>query len=75
MTHTSTPGNSFLEAAQAAASWIRSTAHETQHGLIWLPDPDQPERTATATIYSGNAGVILFFLELAQVTGDASRVP
>src|SRR5262245_16371164 len=76
MAHTATPGNSFLEAAQAAASWIRSTAREREHGLIWLPDPDQPERTATvsapATIYSGNAGIILFFLELAQVTGDAA---
>jgi lantibiotic modifying enzyme len=66
----------FLEAALAAASWIRSTAQATDHGLIWLPDPDQPERTATisapATIYSGNAGIVLFFLELAQATGDAS---
>lgn len=66
----------FLEGAYAAAAWIRSTAQETDHGLIWLPDPDQPERMATltapATIYSGNAGIVLFLLELAQATGDAS---
>lgn len=72
------PGTSslFLEGAQAAATWIRSTAQETTHGLIWLPDPDQPQRTATitppATIYSGNAGIVLFFLELAQANGDDS---
>jgi lantibiotic modifying enzyme len=78
MGHTAILGSSFLEAAKAAAYWIHSTARETQHGLIWLPDPDQPERTATvtapATIYSGNAGIILFFLELAQATGDDSYV-
>jgi hypothetical protein len=66
----------FLAAAQAAAASIRSTAQETAHGLVWLPDPDQPARTATvtapATIYSGNAGIVLFFLELAQATGDAT---
>lgn len=67
---------SALVAATEAARWIRSTAQRTAHGLIWLPDPDQPERTATlsapATIYSGNAGIILFFLELARATGDDS---
>jgi lantibiotic modifying enzyme len=76
MTHTEVPGSSFLAAAQAAAHWIRSTARATEHGLIWLPDPDQPVRTSTvtapSTIYSGNAGIVLFFLELAQATGDNS---
>jgi len=65
-----------LTAAQEAARWIRSAAQQTAHGLIWLPDPDQPEQTATlsapATIYSGNAGIVLFFLELARATGDGA---
>src|SRR6185503_6249680 len=69
-------GSSFLEAAQAAARWIRSTARPAEHGLIWLPDPDQPERlttiTAPGTIYSGNGGIVLFFLEMARATGDDS---
>jgi lantibiotic modifying enzyme len=67
---------SFLEAAEDAARWIRSTAQPAAHGLVWVPDPDQPERQATVTapptIYSGNAGIVLFFLELAQATGDSS---
>ncbi|MCA1722666.1 MAG: lantibiotic modifying-like protein [Thermomicrobia bacterium] len=67
---------SYLEAAGDAARWIRSTARAADHGLVWLPDPDRPERSATitapATIYSGNAGIVLFFLELAEATGDAS---
>jgi lantibiotic modifying enzyme len=66
----------YLAAAESAARWIRATARPAAHGLIWLPDPDRPERPATitapATIYSGNAGIVLFFLELAAATGDAS---
>src|SRR5215217_4523391 len=66
----------FVAAAVSAAQWIRSTARETEHGLVWLPEPDRPEREATVTapptIYSGNAGIVLFFLELATATGDAS---
>jgi lantibiotic modifying enzyme len=67
---------SLLDAALAAARWIRSTEQPSEYGLVWQPDPDQPERSATvtapATIYSGNAGVVLFFLELAQATGEQS---
>jgi lantibiotic modifying enzyme len=76
MTELAAPPAPFLQAAIDAARWIRSTARETEHGLVWRPDPDQPEREATisspGTIYSGNAGIVLFFLELARVTGDAS---
>lgn len=64
----------LLDAAVEAARWIRSSEQRTPYGLVWQPDPDQPERTATVTapptIYSGNAGVVLFFLELAQATGE-----
>jgi lantibiotic modifying enzyme len=66
----------YLAASTAAARWIRSTAQPAEYGMVWLPDPDHPELLATvtppATIYSGNAGIILFFLELAAATGDAS---
>ena len=77
MTWFETPtSDDFIAAAVDAARWIRSTARETEHGLIWLPDPNQPERDATitapATIYSGNAGIVLFLLELADATGDSS---
>lgn len=67
---------SYLETAEATANWIRSTAQETEHGLVWLPDPDHPERRSTitppATLYSGSAGIVLFFLELARATGNNS---
>jgi lantibiotic modifying enzyme len=66
----------YLDAAEAAARWIRTAARPMEHGLGWLPEPDHPERattvTAAPTIYSGNAGIVLFFLELARATGDDS---
>src|SRR6478752_5194805 len=66
---------SYLQAAEEAARWIRSTARPTERGLVWLPDPDQPELDATitspATLYSGNAGIVLFLLELANATGNS----
>jgi lantibiotic modifying enzyme len=66
----------YLDAAIGAARAIRATGQETEHGLIWLPDPDRPDVAATITppqtIYSGSAGIVLFFLELAQATGDQS---
>ncbi|HET8523163.1 MAG TPA: lanthionine synthetase LanC family protein [Thermomicrobiales bacterium] len=66
----------FLAAAVDTAQWIRSTGQPAAHGITWLPEPDHPERVATVTapptIYSGNAGIVLFLLELAAATGDAS---
>jgi hypothetical protein len=67
---------SYLEASESAALWIRSTAQETEHGLVWLPEPDHPERSATVTapptLYSGSAGIVLFLLELARATGNSA---
>src|SRR5579883_3281529 len=66
----------YLHAASEAARWIRSAARPQPDGLTWLPEPDHPEKTATVsappTIYSGNAGIVIFLLELAMATGDAS---
>jgi Lanthionine synthetase C-like protein len=66
----------YLTAAKQAAHWIRSAQVPRERGIAWLPDPDHPDKTVTIgpdnTIYSGSAGVVLFFLELARATGDAS---
>jgi lantibiotic modifying enzyme len=66
----------YLQAAIEAARWIRSAAVETPQGLRWLPEPDHPEKTATVSapsgIYSGSAGIVLFFLQMAKATGDTS---
>jgi uncharacterized protein YyaL (SSP411 family) len=68
--------DSYLAAAKQAAQWIRSAQVPKETGIGWLPDPDHPEKSATIgpdnTIYSGGAGIVLFFLELARATGDNS---
>jgi uncharacterized protein YyaL (SSP411 family) len=66
----------YLFAAVEAARWIRSAQVTRQQGISWLPDPDHPEKPVTVgpdnTLYSGSAGIVLFFIELARATGDSS---
>jgi len=76
MWNTAPTSEDFLAAATSTAHWIQSTAQPAPFGLTWLPEPDKPELATTVsapqTIYSGNAGIVLFFLELADATGDQS---
>ncbi len=64
----------YGRAAHEAATWIRSAEAKDQGG-VWLPEPDHPEIKSTVSppdgFYSGSAGTVLFFLELAA-TGDKS---
>jgi uncharacterized protein YyaL (SSP411 family) len=66
----------YLQAAERSARWIRSAQISKQTGIGWLPEPDHPEKTVTVSpdnaIYSGSAGTVLFFLELAAATGNPS---
>jgi lantibiotic modifying enzyme len=59
--------------ARDAARWIRASAIETPHGLTWPADPARPDGIA-ADLYSGSAGVVLFFLELHRATGDRAHL-
>jgi lantibiotic modifying enzyme len=61
-----------LAAALDAARWIRASTVKTGHGVSWPADPAHPDDVATASpsLYSGAAGVVLFFLELHRATGD-----
>ncbi len=73
---TASPANSpdYLQAAKDSARWITASAQTTDQGAHWLVEPDHPERIVPAPeqlgLYSGNAGVILFLLQLAKATGD-----
>lgn len=60
----------YLEAAKKAAAWIESSAKRSESGTFW---PVVPGKTAPVTnnLYSGNAGVVLFFLEVYHTTGDS----
>jgi hypothetical protein len=69
------PNADFLRSALGTARWIQSAERQDEHGAYWLPDPDHPEKLSTvsapSTIYSGGAGVGLFFIQLARATGEA----
>ncbi|WP_406315528.1 lantibiotic modifying-like protein [Streptosporangium sp. NBC_01639] len=69
------PGaESPLRTAVDAARWIRSAAVDDAQGRHWQANPDPRGRGAVPgqplSLYSGAAGVVLFFLELAAATGD-----
>lgn len=58
-------------AALKTAGWIRSRGIRTKNGMAWPADPDDPE-TVDLTLYTGMPGVVLFFLQVYQTTGDRS---
>ncbi|GAA2775548.1 lanthionine synthetase LanC family protein [Nonomuraea dietziae] len=61
-----------IEAAVQAAGWIRACGIDDDRGRHWRAGerPALPHRPAS--LYSGAAGIVLFFLELAAATGDDS---
>jgi lantibiotic modifying enzyme len=64
-----TDNRQYLQAAERGAAWLMSKAIPVDGGIAWPSDPDDPNTVSTGT-YAGNAGVILFFLELFAATGD-----
>jgi len=63
------PGPGWLDLATQAANWIDSHAVETEAGVVWPVDPEH-EGQISRTLYAGSPGVVLFFLELHEATGD-----
>ncbi|MBF8189411.1 lantibiotic modifying-like protein, partial [Nonomuraea sp. K274] len=65
--------DSPLTAALRAGRWIRSAAADDEHGRRWLANPDPRGASAVTpepwSLYSGAAGIVLFFLELAAASG------
>lgn len=61
----------YLEAAQKVANWITGYEIQTDTGIYW--DKGEPKNKAKdfpLSIYSGAAGIILFFIEIYQVTKE-----
>ncbi|MFI6633709.1 lanthionine synthetase LanC family protein [Nonomuraea fuscirosea] len=73
MRASSARADSPLTAAIMAGRWIRSAAIDDEHGRRWLANPDARGASAVTSepwsLYSGAAGIVLFFLELATATG------
>ena len=78
MTPPPTTGRPHLAVALDAARWIQASAVTSPEGTIWPAIPgaaDGAGDTAIASdLYSGSAGVVLFFLELSRTTGDAAHL-
>jgi len=58
-----------LDAARAAARWLRASGLSGDAGKVWPADPSD-HQTVSIDLYSGTAGVVLFFLELHHAAGD-----
>ena len=58
----------YLEKALQTEKWIQSLRVESPQGTTWPITPGDTSRMIN--LYSGSAGVILFYLELFQATQD-----
>ena len=65
-------GRPLLDEARQVAAWLRHVAVKTDDGLAWAMTPGAAKAQPIANLYSGSAGVVLFFLELHNATGDAA---
>ena len=67
------PDRPHLAAAVDAARFIETAAIRTPRGTVWLANPKDAD-SASADLYSGSAGVVLFYLELHRATGDPAHL-
>ncbi|HEX6314060.1 MAG TPA: lanthionine synthetase LanC family protein [Gemmatimonadaceae bacterium] len=63
----------WLAAAMKAERWLTSVAQRNPRGIAWAADPTAPARIST-DLYNGMAGVVLFYLELHNATGDRAAL-
>ena len=59
----------WLAAALKAERWLAQSAQTGSSGTAWPADPTDPKSVST-DLYTGMAGVVLFYLELHNATGD-----
>ena len=60
---------SYLDTALDAVRWIQASADYTDQGKVWRADP-RDAKSANETLYSGNPGIVLFFIEAYRSTGN-----
>jgi rhamnogalacturonyl hydrolase YesR len=64
-----TADTSYLGTALDAARWIQASADYSDQGKVWRADP-RDARSVNETLYSGNPGIVLFFIEAYRSTGN-----
>lgn len=62
-------GSKYLSAARQTAKWLQTQSIRKDDRASWPSDPADPA-SVNSTLYSGGAGVVLFFLEAHHATGD-----
>jgi len=64
----------YLKTAEKTATWIDGARNKSTGGAYWLPEPDRADQQKTITppntLYSGGAGIVIFYLQLFQTTGN-----
>lgn len=60
----------YLKAALEVARWLESCRIVAGDKTSWAADPNNP-KTVTASLYSGVAGVTLFWMDAHRATADA----
>ena len=63
----------YLDLAIRCAKWIDASTQRTAAGLAWPADPLKPE-SVSLDYYNGTPGVVAFFAQMWQATGDAKWV-
>ena len=63
----------YLAQAQLAANWLAGVARSSAIGTSWHWDPADPKPEVQTNLYSGTAGIVLFFVELHAATGDVAH--
>ena len=63
----------ILDTARRAERWIHTHEHATEHGVVWGLANEVPTKRFH-NLYSGSAGISLFYLELHQALGDAAHL-
>ena len=63
----------WLAAALKADRWLAQSAQIGPTGTAWPADPRAPQRVSP-DLYNGMAGVVLFYLELHNATGNADAL-
>lgn len=63
----------WLAVALKAERWLAQSAQVGATGTAWPADPAKPTSVST-DLYTGMAGVVLFYLELHNATGDESAL-
>lgn len=63
--------SSYLDYALRTERWLREQTVKTEAGKIWRSEDEKDDHPVTnSNLYYGSAGIILFYLELYQQTGD-----